>query len=66
MCVRASQYAGLFEALVASQGMAVAFGDGNDAARSLQMVRTTPDALAVSDPSSQRCCPRGRLRGYSR
>jgi predicted permease len=46
---RAIRDTGLFEALVASQGMAVAFGDGHGAARSLQMVRTTPDALAVSD-----------------
>lgn len=46
---RAIAGAGLFEAVSASQGQAVAFGDGRGAARSLTLVRTTPEALQVTD-----------------
>lgn len=46
---RALRDAGLFEALVASQRVPVAFGDGNNAARSRVLIRTTADALAVTD-----------------
>ncbi len=46
---RAFRNAGLFDGVAASQGVPVAFGDGEGAARSLQMVRTTPDALIVTD-----------------
>lgn len=46
---RAIRDANLFDGLAASQGVAVAFGDGRGAARSLQMVRTTPEALVVTD-----------------
>lgn len=45
---RALRDSGLFEAISASQGIAVAQGDGSGAARSLQLIRTTPAAAEVS------------------
>jgi predicted permease len=46
---RAIAASGVFEAISASQGQAVAFGDGLTAARSRTRVWTQPEALAVSD-----------------
>jgi predicted permease len=46
---RAIAASGVFEVISASQGQAVAFGDGRTAASSRTRVWTQPEALAVSD-----------------
>lgn len=46
---RALRDSGIFESLVASQRVPVAFGDGADAASPRTLVRTSADMLAVTD-----------------